>query len=145
MPLRRKRASFQQLTDFERGRTIGLREAGLSYGADAARVQRNSSTVVCVWKQWTNECQTTWKSGSGPRNVTSARDYRHLVRMALTDSTVPTRQLAAQWSIATGVSLCASSIHRRLLQHGLRSRDSFIQDPPHAKPSPPAAAMGQTA
>nr|XP_042912142.1 uncharacterized protein LOC122272465 [Parasteatoda tepidariorum] len=141
MPLRRKRASSQQLTDFERGRTIGLREAGLSYGADAARVQRNSSTVVRVWKQWTNECQTTWKSGSGPRYVTSARDYRHLVRMALTDRTAPTRQLAAP----TGVSLCASSIHRRLLQRGLRARDSFIQDPPHAKPSPPAAAMGQPA
>nr|XP_042908021.1 uncharacterized protein LOC122271290 [Parasteatoda tepidariorum] len=145
MHLRRKRANFQQLMDFERGRTIGLWEAGLSYGADATRVQRNSSTVVRVWKQWTNKCQTTWKSGSGPRNVTSARDYRHLVRMALTDRTAPTRQLAAQWSVATRVPLCASSIHRRLLQRGLRARDSFIQDPPHAKPSQPAAAVGQPA
>ncbi|XP_071039865.1 uncharacterized protein [Parasteatoda tepidariorum] len=145
MSLRRKRASFQQLTESERGIIICLQEAGLSYRAVAARVQRNSSTVMRAWKQCTNECQTTRKSGSGPRNVTSARDDRHLVRMALTDRTAPSRQLAAQWSIATGVSLCASSIHRRLLKCGLRARDSFIQDPPHAKPSPPAAAMGQPA
>nr|XP_042913511.1 uncharacterized protein LOC122273521 [Parasteatoda tepidariorum] len=142
MSLRRKRASFQQLTEFERGRIIGLQEAGLSYRTDAARVQRNSSTVMRAWKQWTNKCQTT---RSGPRNVTSAREDRHLVRMALTDRTAPSRQLAAQWSIATGVSLCASSIHRRLLKRGLRARDSFIQDPSHAKPSLPAAAIGQPA
>nr|XP_042912780.1 uncharacterized protein LOC122272833 [Parasteatoda tepidariorum] len=75
-----------------------------------------------VWKQWTDECQTTRKSGSGPRNVTSARDDRHLVRMVLTDRTAPSRQLAEQWSIATGVSLCASSIRRRQQQRGLRAR-----------------------
>ncbi|GFT06548.1 transposable element Tcb1 transposase [Trichonephila clavipes] len=36
--------------------------------------------------------------------------------MAQTDHTASTRQLAAQWSIATGVSVCASSIRRRLLR-----------------------------
>ncbi|GFV32528.1 transposable element Tc1 transposase [Trichonephila clavipes] len=35
--------------------------------------------------------------------------------MAQTDRTASSRQLAAQWSTATGVSLCASSIQRRLL------------------------------
>nr|XP_042894794.1 uncharacterized protein LOC122268735 [Parasteatoda tepidariorum] len=122
MPLRRKRARFQQLTEFERGRIFSLREAGLSHCAVAARVQRNSSTVMRVWKQWTDECQTTRKSGSGPRNVTSACDDRHLVRKALTGHTAPSRQLAAQLSIATGVSLCASLIRRRQLQRGLRAK-----------------------
>lgn len=129
MPLRRKRARFEQLTEFERGRINGLREAGLSYRAVAARVQRNSSTVMRVWKQWTDECRTTRKSGSGPRNVTSTRDDRHLVRMARTDRTASSRQLAAQWSIATGVSLCASSIRRRLLQRGLRARTPLYRIP----------------
>ncbi|KFM59437.1 Transposable element Tc1 transposase, partial [Stegodyphus mimosarum] len=129
MPRRRKRARFEQLTEFERGRIIGLREAGLSYRAVASRVQRNSSTVMRVWKQWTDECRTTRKSGSGPRNVTSARDDRHLVRMARTDRTASSRQLAALWSIATGVSLCASSIRRRLLQCGLRARTPLYRIP----------------
>ncbi|GFU72947.1 transposable element Tc1 transposase [Trichonephila clavipes] len=122
MPRRRKRAKFEQISEFERGRIVGLREAGLSYRAVAARVQRNSSTIMRVSKQWTDEGRTARKSVSGPRNVTSARDDRRLVRMAQTDRTASSRQLAAQWSTATRVSLCASSIRRRLLQRGLRAR-----------------------
>lgn len=128
MPLRRKRAKFEQISEFERGRIVGLREAGLSYRAVAARVQRNSSTIMRVWKQWTDEGRRARKSGSGPRNVTSARDDRHLVRMAQTDRTASSRQLAAQWSTATGVSLCASSI-RSLLQRGLRVRIPLYRIP----------------
>ncbi|GFW88937.1 transposable element Tc1 transposase [Trichonephila clavipes] len=63
-----------------------------------------------VSKQWTDESRTARKSGSGPRNVTSAREDRRLVRMAQTDRTAFSRQLAAQWSTATRVALCASSI-----------------------------------
>ncbi|GFV10289.1 transposable element Tc1 transposase [Trichonephila clavipes] len=116
MPRRRKGAKFEQISEFERGRIVGLREAGLSYRAVATRVQRNSSTIMRVSKQWSDEGRTARKSGSGPRNVMSARDDRRLVRMAQTNRTVSSRQLAAQWSTATGVSLCASSIRRRLLQ-----------------------------
>ncbi|GFV92769.1 transposable element Tc1 transposase [Trichonephila clavipes] len=48
--------------------------------------------------------------------------------MAQTDRTASSRQLAAQWSTATGVSLCASSIRRRLLQRGLRARIPLTQN-----------------
>ncbi|GFX58055.1 transposable element Tc1 transposase [Trichonephila clavipes] len=125
MPRRRKGAKFEQISEFERGKIVDLREAGLSYRAVAARVQRNSSTLMRVSKQWTDEGRTARKSGSGPRNVTSAPDDRRLVRMAQTDCTASSRKLAAQWSTATGVSLCASSIQRRLLQRGLRARIPF--------------------
>ncbi|GFX88288.1 transposable element Tcb2 transposase [Trichonephila clavipes] len=78
MPCRRKGAKFEQISEFERGKIVGLREAGLSYGAVAARVQRNSSAIMRVSKQWTDEGRTARKSGSGPRNVTSAPDDRRL-------------------------------------------------------------------
>ncbi|GFV23086.1 transposable element Tcb2 transposase [Trichonephila clavipes] len=130
MPCRRKGAKFEQISEFERGKIVGLREAGLSYRAVAARVQRNSSTIMRVSKQWTDEGRRARKSGSGPRNVTSAPDDRRLVRMAQTDRTASSRQLAAQWSTATGVSLCASSIQRRLLQRGrLRARIPLYRIP----------------
>ncbi|GFX13744.1 transposable element Tcb2 transposase [Trichonephila clavipes] len=129
MPRRRKGAKFEQISEFERGRIFGLRKAGLSYRAVAARAQRNSSTIMRVWKQWTDEGRTALKSGSGPQNVTSARDDRRLVRMAETDRIASSRQLAAQWSTATGVSLCASSIRRRLLQRGLRARIPLYRIP----------------
>ncbi|GFU30032.1 transposable element Tc1 transposase [Trichonephila clavipes] len=82
-----------------------------------------------VSKQWTDEGLTARKSGSGPRNVTSAREDRRLVRMAQTDRTAFSRQLAAQWSTATRVSSCASSIRRRLLQRGLRARIPLFRIP----------------
>ncbi|GFW96885.1 transposable element Tc1 transposase [Trichonephila clavipes] len=129
MPRRRKEAKFEQILEFERGRIVGLREAGLSYRAVAARVQRNSRTIMRVSKQWTDEGRTARISRSGPRNVTSARDDRRLVRMAQTDRTASSRQLAAQWSTATGLSLCASSIRSRLLQRGLRARIPLYRIP----------------
>ncbi|GFV79946.1 transposable element Tc1 transposase [Trichonephila clavipes] len=82
-----------------------------------------------VSKQWMDEGRTARKSVSGPRNVTSAREDRRLVRMAQTDRTAFSRQLAAQWSTATRVSLCASSIRRRLLQRGLRARIPLYRIP----------------
>ncbi|GFS48326.1 transposable element Tc1 transposase [Trichonephila clavipes] len=82
-----------------------------------------------VSKQWTDEGRTARKSVSGPRNVTSVREDRRLVRMAQTDRTAFSRQLAAQWSTATRVSLCASSIRRRLLQRGLRARIPLYRIP----------------
>ncbi|GFX87147.1 transposable element Tc1 transposase [Trichonephila clavipes] len=45
------------------------------------------------------------------------------------DRTESSRQLAAQWSTATRVSLCASSIRRRLLQRGLRAMIPFYMIP----------------
>ncbi|GFW34402.1 transposable element Tc1 transposase [Trichonephila clavipes] len=129
MPRRRKGAKFEQISEFKRGRIFGLREARLSYRAVAARVQRNSSTIMRVSKQWTDEGRTDRKSRRGLRNVTSARDDRRLMRMAQTDRTASSRQLAAQWSTATGVSLCASSVRRRLLQRGLHARIPLYRIP----------------
>ncbi|GFW16007.1 transposable element Tc1 transposase [Trichonephila clavipes] len=63
------------------------------------------------------------------RNVTSAREDRRLLRTAQTDRTAFSRQLAAQWSTAAGVSLCASSIRRRLLQRRLRARIPLCRIP----------------
>ncbi|GFV74440.1 transposable element Tc1 transposase [Trichonephila clavipes] len=60
MPPRRNKEEFQQLTEFERGRIIDLQEAG-------ARVQWNSSAVMQVWKQWTDEHRNTRKTANHRR------------------------------------------------------------------------------
>ncbi|GFX84585.1 uncharacterized protein TNCV_723931 [Trichonephila clavipes] len=67
IPPRRNKEKFQDLMEFERERIIGIREGGFSYHAIGARVQRNSSTVMRVWKQLTDEHRTTQKTGSGRR------------------------------------------------------------------------------
>ncbi|GFT95989.1 transposable element Tcb2 transposase [Trichonephila clavipes] len=61
-----------------------------------ARVQRDSSTVMRVWRWWTDEYRTTRKTGSGRRKVTSVRDDRHLLRMTVNDRTASSRELAAR-------------------------------------------------
>ncbi|GFS89945.1 uncharacterized protein TNCV_506751 [Trichonephila clavipes] len=72
MPPRRNKEKFQ-LTEFERKAIIGLREGGFSYRTIGNRVPRNSSSDTSL-EQWTDEHRTTRKTGSGRRNVTSARD-----------------------------------------------------------------------
>ncbi|GFT07004.1 transposable element Tcb2 transposase [Trichonephila clavipes] len=82
-----------------------------------------------VWKQWTDEHRTTRKIGSGRRKVTSVYDDLHLLRMVVNERTASSRQLAARWSTATGVLMSASSIRRRLLNHGLRARVPLYRIP----------------
>ncbi|GFS51683.1 uncharacterized protein TNCV_613651 [Trichonephila clavipes] len=59
-----------------------------------------------VWKQWTEDHR---KTGRGQRKVTSARDDRYLLRMAVNERTTSSRQLAARWSTATGVMSASST------------------------------------
>ncbi|GFU56589.1 transposable element Tcb2 transposase [Trichonephila clavipes] len=70
-----------------------------------------------VWKQW-----TTRKTDNGRWKVTSSREDRHLLRMAVNDRTVFSRLLAARCSTATDVLMSALSIRRRLLHSGLHTR-----------------------
>ncbi|GBL96936.1 hypothetical protein AVEN_182517-1 [Araneus ventricosus] len=48
MPLRRRRSHYQHLTEFKRGRVVGLREGGFSFRHIAERLGRNVSTVQCM-------------------------------------------------------------------------------------------------
>ncbi|GFX12772.1 transposable element Tc1 transposase [Trichonephila clavipes] len=126
MPPRRNKEKFQQLTEFERRRIIGLREGGCSYCAIRARVQRRSSTVMQVWKQWTDKHQTTRKNGSGRQKMKSARDDRHLLHMTQNDCTASSSQFTTRCSTAAGVLILASSICRRPLHRGLRARVPLV-------------------
>ncbi|GFX09750.1 transposable element Tcb2 transposase [Trichonephila clavipes] len=118
---RRNKKKFQQLTEFVWGRIIGLTEGGFSYYAIGAHVQRNSSTVIQISKQWTDELRTTRKTGKERRKETSASDDRYLLHMVVNDRTASFRHLALRWSTATGVLMTALSIRRRLLHRGLRA------------------------
>ncbi|GFT05618.1 uncharacterized protein TNCV_1044821 [Trichonephila clavipes] len=89
--------------EFDRGIIIDLREGGFSYYVIGSRVQRNSFTVMPVWKQWTDEHRTTRKTGNGRRKVTSAHNDRYLLRIVENGRIAYSRQLTARYSIATGV------------------------------------------
>ena len=74
---------------------VSLREAGLSYRDTAARTGHVATTVMRVWNQWIEDSRTQRREGTGPRNVTTARD---LVRKAVKDRTTSSTVLSRRWS-----------------------------------------------
>ena len=57
---------------FERGRMVGLREAGLSYRDIAAHTGHAAMTVMCVWNQWREEGRMQRRAGNGPQHGMTA-------------------------------------------------------------------------
>ncbi|GFU59344.1 HTH_38 domain-containing protein [Trichonephila clavipes] len=51
MPLRRNRRQYEQLTDFDRGRIIGFREAGWSNRRIGRHLGRSDMVVARCWQQ----------------------------------------------------------------------------------------------
>ena len=101
---------------------VGLWEAGLSYRGIVARTGHAVTTVMRVWNQWREEGCMQRQAGTGPCNVTTARDDRHLVCMAMTDHTASFTVLSQYWSAATGLDLSGSTVCRRLLRAELVAR-----------------------
>ncbi|GFV08461.1 uncharacterized protein TNCV_2936771 [Trichonephila clavipes] len=58
--------------------------------------------------------------------MTSARNNRYRLHIAVNDCTVSSRQLAARWSTATGVLMSASSMSGA---PWIECKGAFIQDP----------------
>ncbi|GFT37585.1 uncharacterized protein TNCV_546171 [Trichonephila clavipes] len=79
MPLRRFRRQYEQLSQFERGKIIGMKEARRS----ASRVARQLGCSDCVvrrcWDQWIREMSFTRRSDSGRPRQTSRREDHHIV------------------------------------------------------------------
>ena len=122
MPRRRERAQCRQVTAFERGRKFVFREADLPYRDIAFRTGHAATTVMRVWNQWREEGHTQRWVGTGPCNVTTARDDHHLVGMAEMDCTASSTVLSRRWSTATGLDLFATTVRCRLLRAGLVAR-----------------------
>ena len=129
MPCQRKRAQYQQVSAFERGRMVGLQEAGVSYCDIAACTGHAAMTVMRVWNQWREEGHTHRRAGTGLHNVTTAWDDRHHVRIPMTDRTVSSTVLSQLWSTATGLDLSASTVRHCLLRARLVARMPLLQLP----------------
>ncbi|GFT90991.1 transposable element Tc1 transposase [Trichonephila clavipes] len=63
MPLRRNRRQYEQLTDFDRGRIIGLRKAGWSNRRIGRHLGRSDMVVARCWQQWITEGRVYRRGG----------------------------------------------------------------------------------
>ncbi|GBN63076.1 hypothetical protein AVEN_179738-1 [Araneus ventricosus] len=118
MPLRRRRSHYQQLTEFERGRVVGLREGGFSFRDIAEGLGRNESIVHDCWQQWSREGTASRRPGFGrPRGTTEREDHR-VRRMAVAHRTAS----AAEIRTAVGTTVTQRTVTNRLLEGQFRAR-----------------------
>ncbi|GFW56347.1 transposable element Tcb2 transposase [Trichonephila clavipes] len=108
MPLRRFRRQYEQLSQFERGRIIGVMDAGWSARRVARQLGRSDCVVRRCWDQWIREMSFTRKPGSGHPRQTSGREDYHIVRNARVQPTASSA--AIQEQIALSLEAPVSSL-----------------------------------
>ncbi|GBO21441.1 hypothetical protein AVEN_162580-1 [Araneus ventricosus] len=118
MSLKRRRSHYQQLTEFERGRVVGLREGGFSFRDIAERLGRNVSTVHDCWQQCSREGTASRRPGFGRPPGTTERDVHCVRRMAVAHRTASAAEIRA----AVGTTVTQRTFRNRLLQGQLRAR-----------------------
>lgn len=121
MPRARRQANFHQLSEFDRGRIVGLREAGLSFREIATRTNRSLNTVVRCCQAWFQEGRTRRARGTGRRSRTTDREDRRLRILALRDRFTSTRAIADQWFAEHGRPIGMRTVYRRIRSFGMLS------------------------
>ncbi|GFX19956.1 integrase catalytic domain-containing protein [Trichonephila clavipes] len=122
IPLRRNRRQYEQLTDFDRGRIIGLREAGWSNRRIGRHLGRSDMVVARCWQQWITEGRVYRRGGSGrPRN-TNDREDRAIRRVTTSAPTTSLASIQLHLPPSRHPVPSRETIRRRLTEVGLRSR-----------------------
>ncbi|GFX30517.1 transposable element Tcb2 transposase [Trichonephila clavipes] len=122
MPICRFRRQYEQLSQFERGRIIGMMETGWSARRVARQLGRSDCVVRRCWNQWIREMSFTRKSGSGHPRQTSRREDRHIVKNTRVQPTASSVTIQAQVAPSLGPPVSSRTIRRRLAEGYLRSR-----------------------
>ncbi|GFX74782.1 HTH_Tnp_Tc3_2 domain-containing protein [Trichonephila clavipes] len=65
IPQRRIRAHYEQLTEFERGRIIELKEAGWANRRIARHIRRSDLGIKRCWQEWVDSGRFQRHDGSG--------------------------------------------------------------------------------
>ncbi|GFY11150.1 transposable element Tcb2 transposase [Trichonephila clavipes] len=112
MPLHRFRRQYEQLSQFERERIIGMTEAGWSARRVARQLGRYDCVVRRCWDQWIREMSCTQRSGSGRARQTSRRENRHIVRNARVQPSASPATIQAKVALSLGDPVFSRAIRR---------------------------------
>ncbi|GFV77946.1 cytochrome P450 3A14 [Trichonephila clavipes] len=115
----------EQLSQFERGRIIGMMEAGRSARRVARQLGRFDCAVRRCRDQWIREMSFTRRPGSGHPRQTSRREDHPIVKNALVHSTALSAAIQAQLVPSLGPPVSFQYIRRRLAEGHLGSRRSL--------------------
>ncbi|GFW93075.1 transposable element Tcb2 transposase [Trichonephila clavipes] len=122
MPLRRFRRQYEQLSQFERGRIIGMMEVGWSTRRVARQLGRSDCVGSMCLDQWIREVSFTRRPDSGHLRQFSQREDHHIVRNARVQPTASSATIQAQVAPSLGAPVSSRTIRRRLAEEHLGSR-----------------------
>ncbi|KFM57432.1 Transposable element Tcb2 transposase, partial [Stegodyphus mimosarum] len=122
MPLRCVRRQYEQLSQFERERIVGMMEVGWSLRRVARQLGHSDCVVGRCWDQWTREMSCTQRPGSGRPRQTSCREDRPIVRNESVQPTASSAAIQAQVESSLGAPVSSRTIRRRLAEGQLASR-----------------------
>ncbi|GFX79419.1 HTH_Tnp_Tc3_2 domain-containing protein [Trichonephila clavipes] len=125
MPRVRSRNAYQHVPDFDKGRIAAYRDCGLSdrsiavhVGPNPVSVSRSCVCPVSVRNRWFQDGNTD-HAVSQRSPITSIREDRHVIRIALMDRVPPSRALSQEFGSFARQQVSAQTVRRRLLQHGV--------------------------
>ncbi|GFU32163.1 uncharacterized protein TNCV_3833861 [Trichonephila clavipes] len=70
MSRRKQRSTFEQVSEFDRGRIVAYRDCGLSFREIGSRVGRNQTTVMRICDRWMQDGTTDQRGRSHPPQCT---------------------------------------------------------------------------
>ncbi|GFY15250.1 transposable element Tcb1 transposase [Trichonephila clavipes] len=126
MSRKKQRSTFNQVSEFDRGRIVAYRDCGLSFREIDSRVGRNQTTVMRICDRWMQEGMTDRRGRSHPPQCTTSREDSRIVRMAVTDRSVTLRTVAQHIESVTYHSVYARTNRRCLQQSGLSARRPLL-------------------
>ncbi|KAK9720436.1 Transposase [Popillia japonica] len=115
-------AKYKLLNTEEKAVIFALKGEGLSIRTITLRIKRNASTVSRFLKQYTETTGGQTRRRGGRQRKTTARDERVLQRLCLKNRASTSTELAKELKDATGVSVSASTVRRRLKSMKLQAR-----------------------
>ena len=122
MPLRRNRRHYEQLSDFERGRIVGLREAGWSNRRIGCHIGRSDMVVARCWQQWITEGSVYRREGSGRPRIINVCQDRAIIIAATSAPTTSLESIRRHLLPFRHPVVSRETIRRRLADAGLRIR-----------------------
>ncbi|GFV69735.1 regulator of G-protein signaling 7 [Trichonephila clavipes] len=102
----------KQLSDFERGRVIGLKESGWTNRRIVRHMSRSDAAIRRCWHLWVDNSKFQRHDGSGRPRAIADWKYRLIVRSAVTASHSPLSTIRR----LTLTRLSTMTIHRRLIE-----------------------------
>ncbi|GFV65376.1 transposable element Tcb2 transposase [Trichonephila clavipes] len=122
MPLRCFQRQYEQLSQFERGRIIGMMEAGWSARRLARQLGRSDCVMRRSWDQWIRKLLFTRRPGLECPRQTSHREDCHIVRNVRVQPTASSAAIQAQVAPSLGAPVSSRTIRGSLSSGHLRSR-----------------------